>query len=172
MPKLADLGIDHLAPLDVAHLQFDRPIEGQLRGHGLYSIGDLDSGSVNYRDISYSLDDAIEKRLALIAEHTDDLGTKWSAAWRKLTRGPFNFAFSQSPLCICSECGSIPLEIMRIRVGRILNIPILEGYTNLTELLFALEQTSSLPTGFGKGKMIQLSAVLEHQLRELSLIHI
>lgn len=172
MPKLVDLGIDHLAPLDVAHLQFDPRTEGQLRGHGLYTIGDLDSGSANYRNIPYSLDDAIEDRLALIAEHTDNLGTKWSEAWRTLSKGPFNFAFSQRPLSHCSECGSISLEILRIRAGRILNIPILEGYTNLRELLNALERTSGLPHGFGKGKMIQLSAVLEHELRECAEHHV
>jgi len=172
MPRLADLGIDHLAPLDVAHLQFDPRTEGQLRGHGLYSIGDLDSGSVNYHNIPYSLDEVIEERLALIAKHTDHLGTIWSQAWRTLSKGPFNFAFSQRPLSHCSECGSISLEIMRIRAGRILNIPILEGYTNLRELLIALEKTSSLPNGFGKGKMIQLSALLENELRECAIHHV
>lgn len=172
MAKLTDLGIDHLALLDVAHLQFDSQTEGQLRGHGLYYIGDLDSGSVNYRNIPYSLDDVVEERLALIARHTDNLGTMWSEAWRTLSKGPYNFAFSQRPLMHCSKCGSISLEIMRAQTGRILNIPILEGYTNLRELLSALEKTSSLPSNFGKGKMIQLSAVLEHKLRECATHHV
>ena len=64
MPKLADLGIYHLAPLDVTHLQLEPSIEGQLRGHGLFIIGDLDSGSVSYRNIPYCLDQVIEDSLA------------------------------------------------------------------------------------------------------------
>lgn len=171
MPNLVDLGIDHLAPLDVAHLQFDPRTEGQLRGYGLYTIGDLDTSSTSYQNVPYSLDEIISNRLELIAEHTDEFGTVWSAAWKKLAKGPFNFAFSQRPLSHCSECGSTPLKVLRYRVGRILNIPIHVGYENLNELLVALERTTTLPSSFGKGKMIQLSAMLERELRQCSKHH-
>jgi len=172
MPKLVDLGIGHLAPLDVAHLQFDARVEAQLRAHGLYTIGDLDTNSINYRDVPYSLDEAISDRLELIGKHTDELGTAWSEAWRTLAKGPFNFAFTQRPLSHCSECGSTSLQTLRLRVGRILNIPIHEGYDSLNDLLTALERTTSLPSHFGKGKMIQLSAVLEQELRQCAKHHV
>lgn len=136
------------------------------------TIGDLDSGSAAYLNIPYSLDQKITSRLELISKFSDSNGTAWSKAWRMLKKGPFNFAFSNHPRRPCSECRSVSLFILQSRHGRIMNIPIREGFKDLDDLLIALEQTTGLPDNFGKGKMIQLAAVLEQEMKDCAEHHV